>query len=62
MKGMTITVLMWSSLFDAGFDLAHFDAVTPHLDLMIDPAHELQVSIRHPAGNVAGTVEKRAHS
>src|SRR6185436_2066254 len=40
-----------------GLDLAELDAEAPHLDLVVEPAEELQGTVGAPAGEIAGAVE-----
>src|SRR6185369_1560399 len=39
------------------FDLTRLDAEAAHLDLMVDPAQEVEAAVDAPAGEVAGAVE-----
>src|SRR6185295_10510125 len=45
---------------ERGLDLAELDAEAPHLDLVVEPAEELQRAVGAPARQVAGAVEALA--
>jgi hypothetical protein len=40
-------------------DLSQLDAVTPHLDLMIDAAEKFQLAVRAPPPQISRAVEAR---
>src|SRR5690606_27635439 len=44
------------AVVDDGFDLAEFDAVSPHLDLVVGAADVLQPAVGQPAHEVPGAV------
>src|ERR1039458_7541768 len=45
---------------DDRLNLAQFDAMTPNLDLVVQPAKKFDVALRSPAAEVAGAVQTAA--
>ena len=45
---------------DRVFDLAQFDPQSPYLDLVILPAEILDIAVRQPPGDVAGSIDSFA--